>query len=525
MSFITIDFFAFIIFGVLLYYILPKKCQWVVLLVLSYVYYLSFKVQAVFFILFTTLATYGAALWMDAMEGRSKEYLAANKGTLDKEAKKAYKSATKKHKKIVLILAMVVNFGILVFVKGANFAIQNVNLMTGGSHKLLNILVPLGISYYTFMVVGYMLDVYWGKVKAERNPFKLALFVSFFPQILQGPIGRYDRLAPQLFQPHKFDLRQLQFGLQRVFWGFFKKLVIADRAGVYVNEVLVNSYQDYNGIVVIGGLIMWSIQLYADFSGGIDIVIGVAEMFGIKLDENFRQPYFSKSIGEFWRRWHITLGTWMKDYVFYPFSLSKAFSGMSKFFKKLFGKQTGQAIPIGIADLLIFFIVGIWHGFSWKCIAYGMYNGVILAFSAVAKPLYKKCLAALHINGEGKGWGLFMMLRTFILVNIGWYFDMPVDLSASLTLMGNTFKGFTFSVFGSGVFTGMGLKVYDYLMILLGCVVIFVVSLMQEKGVHIREAVAAKPLPLRWILYLALVFAPIVVGYTGSTSGFLYAQF
>lgn len=525
MSFINIDYFVFIAIGVILYYALPKRCQWVVLLAMSYVYYLSFNVKAVVFILFTTIVVYLAARLMDSMEAKQKEYLAANKETLDKETKKAYKAATKRRKKIVLIVTMVVNFGILCFVKGANFVLENVNHLTGSNYNMLKILVPLGISYYTFMVVGYLLDVYWGKVQAEKNPFKFALFVSFFPQILQGPIGRFDRLSHQFYEGHKFDLEQIQYGLQRIFWGFFKKLVIADRAAVYVNEVLVNNYANYDGIVVLGGLLMWSIQLYADFSGGIDMVIGSAQLFGIKLDENFRQPYFSKSIGEFWRRWHITLGTWMKDYIFYPFSLSKTFSNMSKFFKKLFGKQVGTAIPIGLADLLIFFIVGIWHGFSWKCVAYGMYNGIILAFSAVAKPAYKKGLELCHINGEGKAWGLFMMLRTFILVNIGWYFDMPVSLSASATLIRNTFNNFTFSVFGSGIFTGMGLKVRDYAIIFAGCVIIFIVSVLKEKGVHIRKAVADKPLLVRWVLYLALVFAPILFGYTEATSGFLYAQF
>lgn len=232
-----------------------------------------------------------------------------------------------------MLAAVVLDFGLLAFVKYTNFFIENINGIIGNRINAIDILVPLGISFYTFQSVSYVIDVYWGKVKAERNPFKFALFVSFFPQIMQGPIGRFDKLAPQFFAPHKFDLTRIEYGLQRIFWGFFKKLILADRTAGYVNNVFVNNYQAFNGFYVIVAVLMYCVELYADFSGGMDIVIGTAEMFGITMDENFKRPFFSKSIGEFWRRWHVTLGEWMKDYIFYPFSLSKAFNKIGKFTK------------------------------------------------------------------------------------------------------------------------------------------------------------------------------------------------
>ena len=527
MSFVNTEFFVFIAIAVILYYIMPKKLQWIWLLILSYVYYLSFNVKAVVFILVTTLSTYCAGRLIEQIENRGKVYLEANKENFDREAKKAAKKRIKNRKKAVMLGTLVLNFGILAFVKYANFFIENLNEIMGKGENgfgLLSILVPIGISFYTFQTMSYIIDVYWGKVQAERNPFKFALFVSFFPQILQGPIGRFDRMSHQFFEAHRFDLENIEFALQRIFWGLFKKLVLADRTAVYVNTVF-NHYENYCGFYIIVAVLMYTVQLYADFSGGMDIVIGTAQLFGIKMDENFARPFFSKSIGEFWRRWHISLGTWMKDYIFYPFSLSKVFGNISKFTKKHFGKQIGQTIPICISNLLIFFIVGVWHGAAWKYIAYGMYNGVIIAFSNLCKPLYKWGLEKCHINGESKPWTLFKIIRTFILVNIGWYFDMGVSLSAAITMMKDTVYQINFAQLTDGTILGMGMKTKDFIIVAFGCAVWFVISLLQEKGIHIREAVAKRPLVIRWALYLALIFAPAFIGYIGKTQGFIYAQF
>ena len=207
-------------------------------------------------------------------------------------------------------------------------------------------------------------------------------------------------------------------------------------------------------------------MLYADFSGGIDIVIGTAEIFGIRMDENFRQPFFSKSIGEFWRRWHITLGTWMKDYIFYPFSLSKQMNRFGKWSKKHLGNTVGKAMPICLADLLIFFVVGIWHGAAWKYIAYGMYNGIIIAVSSLLEPLYAKGFEKTKIHKESKAWTVVQIIRTFILVNIGWYFDMAVSFSAALVMMKETFTKMSMSQFTGTAFLELGMGRRDFLIVL-----------------------------------------------------------
>ena len=308
-------------------------------------------------------------------------------------------------------------------------------------------------------------------------------------------------------------------------WGFFKKMVLADRAALIVEEVF-RYVHLYHGFTVLFGVLAYTLQLYADFSGGMDIVMGASEMFGVKLDQNFKQPFFSNSISDFWHRWHITLGTWMKDYIFYPFSLSKAMNKFGKFTKKVFGNTVGRCLPICLANLLIFFIVGVWHGAQWKYIAYGFYNGFLIAASNLFEPLYPKIFKALHINNEGRAWKLVRILRTFVLVVISFYFDVCESLYAALYMMRSTVTGFTFKTFTDGSLLKLGVDYYGMCIIFVGCVIWFIVSLLKEKGIDIREALDRKPWIVRWAVYGALIVAIPVFGKVSNTiGGFMYAQF
>ena len=367
MSLISMEFLLFVLVAAVGYYLIPKKYQWLWLLVFSYIYYASSGVKLLLFLVYTTGTTYAAGRLLEKVE---------QKELPKKEAKAA--------KRRILTLGLLLNFGMLAVLKYTNFAVANVNAIFHTSFSFQKWMLPLGISFYTFQSMGYLLDVYWGKCKAEKNPLRFALFVSFFPQILQGPIGRFDRLAVQLYQEHRFDLQRMQYALQLILWGFFKKLVLADRAAVVVNQVFLN-YTQYSGVLNLVAVLMYSVQLYMDFSGGMDVVMGVASLFGIELDQNFKRPYFAVSITDFWHRWHITLGTWMKDYVFYPVSLSKWMGRIGKWSKKVFGKKTGRVIPICIANLIVFLLVGVWHGAAWKFIAYGLYHGLIISVSSLLR--------------------------------------------------------------------------------------------------------------------------------------------
>ena len=539
MSFLSMKFLLFLAAAVAGYYVIPKQLQWVWLLIFSYIFYLASGPAAVVFILTTTATTFLGGLWLEHTDralacaldrtlARDPDRLrrpANPQQPLSPDEKKALKGRFKQRKKWIAALVLFVNFGILAALKYRNFAADNMNLLFGTHFSSAKLLLPLGISFYTFQSMGYLIDVYRGKYAPDRNPFRFALFVSFFPQILQGPIGRYDRLASQLYGQKSFSLARIERGLQLMLWGYFKKIVIADRAAVVVSEVFGN-YQSYGGILVMAGVLCYSLQLYGDFSGGMDVIMGASECFGISLDANFKRPYFAQSISDFWHRWHITLGTWMKDYVFYPFSLSKGMNKLGKYCKKHFGKHVSRVLPVCIANLLVFFLVGVWHGPAWKFIVYGLYNGIIIAAGNLLAPIYTQMARKLHIPAESSPWTAVRILRTFLLVNISWYFDMAESLGAALAMMKNTVAGFTLSALTDGSLLRLGLDLKDCGALALSCVVLFTVSLLQENHVSMRDALAAKPLAARWCVYLMLLFSiPLLGQITMTGGGFIYAQF
>ena len=504
MSYISAGFLLLIAITAVIYYILPKNCQWIVLLAASFVFYATYGVRYMGYILFTIITTYFLTLKMETCE--------------DKPTRKRY-----------LIWCLLLNFGLLFLMKYLNFTLGNLNSVFKLFHLdvsigKLGLVMPLGMSFYTFQTMSYVIDVYYKKVKPEQNIFKFALFVSFFPQLLQGPIGRFDKLHRQLIEGNSFDIVNVEHGIQRMLWGVAKKLILADRACIVATTIL-NNLHIYTGAHIIAGLLFYSVYIYCDFAGGMDLVIGAAEIFGIKMDENFRQPYFSHSIGEFWRRWHISLGTWMKDYIFYPFSISKPIAKFSKFAKKKFGKQIGRTLPICLANILIFFIVGVWHGASWKYILYGFYNGIIIALSNLLKPVYASMAKKCHINTSSRYWKVVSIIRTFIIVNIGWLFDACLTAELAFKAFTGIFRGFTFSVLANGSLLRLGLNMRDYKILIIGTVILFITSVMKEKGINLREFVAQRPLVVRWALYIILIFATAPFGYVGSTTEFVYAQF
>lgn len=504
MSYISAGFLILIAITAIVYYIMPKSCRWVILLAAGVVFYATYGVRYMGYILFTIITTYIFTVQMESAESKTE-------------------------RKRFLIACLLCNFGLLFLMKYLNFTIGNINgllNLMGVNFTLdkLSLIMPLGMSFYTFQTMSYAIDVYYGKVKPEHNIFKLALFVSFFPQLLQGPIGRFDKLHHQLVEGNDFDITNVEHGLQRMLYGLAKKLVLGDRACIVATTLLTN-LDTYTGAHMIAGMLFYSVYIYCDFAGGMDLVIGVAEVFGIRMDENFRQPYFSLSLGEFWRRWHISLGVWMKDYIFYPFSISKPMAKFAKWAKKRFGKQTGRVLPICLANLLIFFIVGVWHGASWKYIIYGLYNGIIIAVSNLLKPLYAKGLKACHINASSWYWKAFSMFRTFVLVNIGWLCDACTSTKEVFKALGNIFIGFDVAKVFDGGLLKMGLNMRDYKVMAVGLVILLFISIAKERGVNIREWLDKRPLVIRWAVYIALVFVTAPFGFVGSTTEFMYAQF
>ena len=345
MYFTSYQFVLFVLILMLLYYLLPKKFQWILLLIGSYVFYAFSGIDNLIYFLTTTISTYIAGMKLKKLKDKQKTYLKDKKEILSRQDKKEYKNKMKKKQWNILLICLLFNFGVLAVVKYTNFMIGNINgiigIFNGQPLSFVNIALPLGISFYTFQTMGYIIDVYRGTCEVQENIFKLSLFTSFFPQLIQGPISRYNDLSKTLYQEHDFDLREVNFGLQRVLWGYFKKLVIADRILVAVNT-LIGDPATYDGIFVLVGMIYYGIELYADFTGGIDITIGISQMLGIRLVENFDRPYFSKDIAEYWRRWHITMGTWFKDYIFYPLSVNPRMLKFSGWSRQHLGKGFGK---------------------------------------------------------------------------------------------------------------------------------------------------------------------------------------
>lgn len=540
MNYTSLNFILFVALTVLVYFLFPfKKQKWTVLLVASYVFYLFAGYKYVAFILFTTITTYLFALWINRIGVKSKETLKLNKQTWDRDKKKKFKNSIKHKKRLVMALVLVVNFGILAFLKYYNFFAGSLNDVMGMfgigfSAPTLKLFLPLGISFYTFQSMGYIVDVYREKVAPEKNIAKLALFVSFFPQIIQGPISFYDQLAHQLYEPHKFDFTRFKYGMELILWGFFKKLIIADRAVVAINTVTAD-YAAYNGTTLTFTILLYALQLYADFSGGIDISRGVAQIFGIDMVDNFKRPYFAKSINDYWRRWHITLGAWLKNYLFYPLAMSNLFINASKkmkgtkFGSTKAGAHIAKVLPTSIASLIVFLVVGIWHGANWKYVAFGIWNGGIIMISILLKPVFDWVLAKLRINAQSFSYGVFQMFRTFLVVLVGYVFDVAPNFAEAMNTFKLAFTDQSFSV-GWSQISELGLDKFDYAIIIFAMIVVFVASVIQEKhnSTTIREMLDKKSFALRGLVIFAGLMLVLVFGIYGpgyDPAAFVYMQF
>lgn len=539
MNYTTIEFFFFVGITVFAYFIFPvKRYKWTILLVASYAFYLFAGYKYAFFIVLTTLSTYGVGLWIDKIAKKSKEIIKENKNNWSRDDKKAYKNKIKIKKRLVMTLALILNFGILAFLKYYNFFAGSINDLLGFTQNsglpIFSLVLPLGISFYTFQSMGYIVDVYREKVQAERNVAKFALFVSFFPQIIQGPISFYDQLAHQLYEPHKFEFNRFKHGMELILWGYFKKLVIADRAVIAINTVTAD-YTQYNGMTILFIILLYALQLYADFSAGIDISRGIAQMLGIDMAENFKRPYFSKNINEYWRRWHITLGAWMKNYLFYPLAMSNLFITASKKMKvtKFGSTQAGayiaKVLPTSVASLIVFLMVGIWHGANWKYVGFGLWNGIIIMISILLAPVFKWTLKKLHINGKSFLYGVFQMIRTFIIVLVGYVFDIAPDFTGAIDMMRRVFVDNNIMIAKNQILSSLG-GAKNLFIIGIGAIIIFIHSCIQERNdtFNMREKLDRKSLFLRLGLIIVASLAIIIFGYYGpgyDVAEFVYMQF
>lgn len=529
MLFTSYGFLGFLAVLFLLYYLLPKRCQWILLLIASYVFYFAAGPAFLLYILATTVTTWFAARRIGDHLTRQRAYLKERGAELDREAKKAYKKGEARIRRRWVTACLLLNLGILAVVKYTNFVLSNISgvlsLFGGEELSPVHLILPLGISFYTFQAVGYLIDVYRGTVPAERNLPRFALFISFFPQLVQGPISRWGDLSRTLYREHDFDGKQVSFGLQRMLWGYFKKMVVADRVLAAVTAI-VGKPDMYQGAYILVGMVLYTLQLYADFTGGIDITIGIAETLGITVQENFIRPYFSKSLKEYWRRWHVSMSSWFRDYLFYPVSTSRAMQRFTRFARTHLGEKAGRRLPLYLSMFVVWFATGVWHGASWNFIVWGLANWLVLMVSEELEPLYAKFHQRYAVRR--KFWyRLFRVGRTFLLVCILNLFDCYPALSLTFGAFASIFTAGNWSVLWDGSLLSLGLSALDCGILAFGVALMLLVSLSQRSG-SVRGKIAQKPYPVRFALWYGLFLMVLLMGAYGvgyDASQFIYNQF
>ncbi len=529
MLFTSYTFIAFLCIMLAAYFLTPCKYRWITLLVGSYAFYAFAGIYCLAFILLTTVSVYAVSMLIYRQINRENAYIEANREALTKEQRKAYRAQAKKKRLRVLVIGLLINFGVLAVLKYTAFAVSNVSSIItafgGEGLKIPELILPMGISFYIFQSCGYLIDTYRARVVPERNIAKLALFISFFPQLVQGPISRFSDLGAQLTAPNKFNARSFTFGVQRILWGYFKKLVIADRVLVAMNTML-DAPEEYKGAYVLLLILLYSIQIYADFTGGIDITIGIAEAMGIRLEENFDRPFSSRSTKEYWRRWHITMGSWFRDYIFMPLSVARPMLKANKALAKRLGRGPASKIVAYTASLVTWFLTGLWHGAGWNFIVWGLLNSVIIIISECLEPAYAKFRAKFPRLTASSPYGAFMTIRTFLLMGVIRSLDCYRNVGLTFSMWGSmlTFRGIG-ELFQGGIFS-LGLSPADFVIILCGVLCVFVVSKCSSRT-NAREWLYERPVRsavLCGALFIAiLLFGAYGVGYDASQ--FIYNQF
>ncbi len=482
MLFNSMLFLTFLLIVFTLYWSIPIKSRWVVLLVSSYYFYMSWNAKYVVLILITTVISYICARLLE-------------------------KAMTPRIKKIYIAITLLIGFGILFVFKYFNFFMQTLdNVLSQFSIQLhpvtLQLLLPVGISFYTFQTVSYVIDVYRGKIDAEKNFFRYATFISFFPQLVAGPIERSENLLPQINKTHVFDYQLASYGIKLMAWGFFKKVIIADTLAYYVDKIWDNLYE-HSGATLLIAVFFFSIQIYCDFSGYSDIAIGVAKLFGINLMTNFKSPYFSTSLKQFWNRWHISLSSWFRDYLYIP----------------LGGNRCGK-FRSNLNVLITFVVSGLWHGANMTFIVWGALHG---GAQTACNLLFTKKRTKLHSSRVLKA---FQCLIVFTFCTFAWIVFRSQNMGEVAYILNNMFVGLStpFEYLTSGL-SVMGLQFFELAVtIVFPLIILFAYDLVNYKNDPII-IISKAPTALRYCVYILTVFLFFILLPSFSGNQFIYFQF
>lgn len=527
MSIVSFQFMLFSIVVVILYFMVPSKWQWMILLVANIMFYGFSGVRFLMYVFFTVVITYWAALKLETFSEIGTALISiANSTDLKKEIKRNILTI----KKIICSIAIIVGMGIWIVLKYSNFFIGNINallLMIGKSMMIpsVNWILPIGISFYTFHAVGYLVDVYRGKYPAEKNFFKYFTFITYFPHIIQGPFSRFDFAGRSMLEKHQFSYERLCQGCARILWGVYKKLVVADKLGIAVNAIL-TSYMDYSGMHILFAIFGYCIELYADFSGYMDIACGISNILGIVMAENFKQPYFARTVDEFWRRWHITLGKWFKDYVFYPVSMGIVGQKLGKWARKKWGAKMGKLVPGYFALIFVWTATGLWHGASWTYLVWGYLNLLVIMSTMQLADFYDSVKTKIHIESESWLWQLFCIVRTFILVCFFRFFSVASSLNIALSMLKHMFQNLHLQILKTPVVLFVNMNHIEICAVLFGVCLILIVDILNETGKWDKIKVKC-PLIMRNLIFTFLIFAIMLIagGDNDLARGFMYANF
>lgn len=497
----------------IIYQITPRKWRRVVLLAASWVFFYTLSGWLLVTNIATSVFDYIVGIKIEAINA-------------DKTIKRKERSRKKKK---VLAISVVTLIAVIVCFKYLDFIGLNIVRITQVAGipfdwHVLGLAVPIGISYYTLESIAYISDVYGEKITAEKNLLNMCLFMSFFPKLVEGPITRYSE-ADKLFSSDDICVKDVAEGYQRILWGLFKKLCIADHLAPAVSQLFEGDYMD--GGVAIFAALLFTLQEYMDFSGAIDIGIGSARVFGVRLSENFRQPFFAKNASDFWRRWHITLGTFFRDYIFYPIALTKPVAKITDRTRKLLGKNVSRFVSLAIALFFVWFSNGIWHGPRWTYIFYGMYFFVIILIENMLEDPFLRFLDLIHLKETSIPVRVFRYIKLVIIVIIGEMFFRADTFGRGYGMFKMILTDLRFDMVIKHI-QDIGIDRYGYFVIITGLIVVAVVETLREAGVDIRAKLAALPTPARFAFWYACIFFVIIFGAYGTgydAADLLYAQF
>lgn len=498
MLFNSFQFLIFFPIVLIVYYIMPKKVKYLWLLVASYYFYMCWNARYALLLLGSTAITYISGLLIDRVR---KNYA----GTAQETALKKW----------VVAGSFIINLGILFWFKYINFATSLLAQVLARVHISLNvpafdIILPVGISFYTFQALSYTMDVYRGEIYAEKNFFRYALFVSFFPQLVAGPIERSKNLLKQLAVPKKFDFDKAREGFLLMIWGYFLKLVLADRIAIFVDTVY-GDYTTYRGWYIVVATMLFAVQIYCDFAGYSTIAMGAAAILGIDLMENFDAPYLSVSVADFWRRWHISLTSWFKDYLYIP----------------LGGSRKGKLRKY-INKIIVFLVSGLWHGASLSFVIWGGLNGLYQVIGEALMPLRDKAVKLLHLDRESVGHKVASGLVTFVLVDFAWIFFRAGGMKESFEIVSAMVSGKNPWILMDGSLYTCGLDNKNFGLMVISILILLIADICRRKGIVIRKVIAAQDYWCRYVVMIAAICFILVFGVWGSgydAAGFIYFQF